>query len=56
MLVTSTVPAETFAHVVVDSKVKPPPPAGVAQLGTPPVTVRTCHVLPMPSLAGVDAL
>ena len=41
--------------VVVDNKVIPPL-EGVAQLGTPDATVRTCALVPMPSLAGLLAL
>ena len=41
---------------VVDNKVMPPPAAGADQAGTPPTTVRTSSVEPIPNLAGVDQL
>ena len=38
-------------QVVVEMRLSPDvPPDGVAHTGTPPVTVRTCEVEPMPSL------
>ena len=46
---------EVPEHVVVLNKVIPPPPAGAAQVGTPPETVKTLPFKPMANLVFVFA-
>ena len=47
---------EVPEHVVVLNKVIPPPPAGAAQVGTPPETVKTLPFEPMANLVFVFAV